>query len=218
MEASLRRLRTDRVDLFFLHGVQVAHLDHVRSALVPELLALREAGTIRSLAVSEAFMSDRGHAALGELLAAGDDWFDVAMVGVNLLNPSARERVLAATQARDIGVLAMFAVRQALTSPAGILQVVDHLVERGELPADAVDRDDPLGFLVHEGGAASVVEAAYRFVRNEPGVDVVLTGTGSVDHLHQNIASITAGPLPPGDLAQLDRLFGHIDSVTGDLR
>ena len=92
-ESSLTRLRTDRIDLFFLHGVLASHLDHVRSTLVPELLPLRDAGKIRFLAVSEAFMSDHGHAALGELLAAGDDWFDVAMVGYNLLNPSARDRV-----------------------------------------------------------------------------------------------------------------------------
>ncbi len=45
------------------------------------------------------------------------------------------------------------------------------------------DSADPLGFLIHEGGAANMIEAAYRFARHEPGVDVVLFGTGDAEHL-----------------------------------
>ena len=39
------------------------------------------------------------------------------------------------------------------------------------------ETDDPLGFLVHEGGASSMIEAAYRYARHEPGVDVTLFAT-----------------------------------------
>ena len=63
--------------------------------------------------------------------------------------------------------------------------------------------DDPLGFLLGAGGAASLPEAAYRFARHEPGCHVVLTGTGSVDHLAENVASINGPPLPADHLAQL---------------
>ncbi|TMK31833.1 MAG: aldo/keto reductase [Alphaproteobacteria bacterium] len=74
-------------------------------------------------------------------------------------------------------------------------------------------QDDPLGFLVHEGGATSVVDAAYRFVRHEPGVDVVLFGTGDHAHLRSNIASILKPPLPEADRARLASLFGHLVGV-----
>ncbi len=91
--------------------------------LVPELLALKDEGLIRHLAASEAFASDNGHDSLGQSLDAGDDWYDVLMVGHNPFNPSARDRVLPATEERDIGVLVMFAVRKSLASAEGVRRV-----------------------------------------------------------------------------------------------
>jgi aryl-alcohol dehydrogenase-like predicted oxidoreductase len=216
VEKSLKRLRTDHVDLFFVHGMKVRDLHHTREVLVPELLALKDDGLIRHLAASEAFASDNGHDSLGQSLDAGDDWYDVLMVGHNPLNPSARERVLPATEERDIGVLVMFAVRKSLASAEGVRRVIGGLVERGELDAAAVDADDPLGFLLTDGGAATFAEAAYRFARHEPGCHVVLTGTGSVDHLAENVASINGPPLPLEHQKRLQDLLGHIDSVSGD--
>ena len=99
MEKSLGRLRTDRIDLFFVHGMRSTDVHHTRDVIVPELLALQDAGKIRFLAASEAFASDHGHDALGQSLDAGDDWYDVLMVGHNPFNPSSRDRVLAATEA-----------------------------------------------------------------------------------------------------------------------
>ena len=124
--------------------------------------------------------------------------------------------MLAATEERDIGVYVMFAVRKALASPDGVRRVVDGLVAAGELDPALVDADDPLGFLLGDDGAASLPEAAYRFARHEPGCHVVLTGTGSVDHLAENVASINGPPLPDEHLARLQTLFGHVDTVTGD--
>ena len=87
-------------------------------------------------------------------------------------------------------------VRRALSRPDELARVAAELVEQGRVDGADLDLDDPLGFLVHEGGAASVVEAAYRFARHEPGCHVVLTGTGSVEHLEENVRSINAPPLP----------------------
>lgn len=217
VEKSLGRLRTDHVDLFFVHGIGAQHLEHCRDVLAPEFARLREGGKVRFVAASEAFARDTAHEALTTALDAGDDWFDVAMVGFNLLNPSARGRLLAATQARGIGVLVMFAVRRALSDPEVCRAVVADLVAVGAVaPAAVADQNDPLGFLVHPDGAGSVVDAAYRFARHEPGCDVVLTGTGSVDHLEENVRSITAGPLPADDLERLRSMFGTVDSISGN--
>ena len=62
-------------------------------------------------------------------------------------------------------------------------------------------------------GASSVIDAAYRFVRHEPGVDVVLFGTSDPEHLCTNIASLLAPPLPEADRARLASLFGHLVGV-----
>jgi hypothetical protein len=114
-------------------------------------------------------------------------------------------------------VLVMFAVRRALADPKLCRAVVADLVAEGEVdPTLIADEDDPLGFLVHPGGASSVVDAAYRFARHEPGCDVVLTGTGSAAHLEQNVRSILAGPLPERDLERLHAMFGTVDSVSAN--
>ena len=42
----------------------------------------------------------------------------------------------------------------------------------------------------------------------EPGVDVVLFGTGEADHLRANIASLLA--LPLADRLTLTKMFGHL--------
>ena len=81
------------------------------------------------------------------------------------------------------------------------------------MPQWLAETEDPLGFLIHEGGAESVIDAAYRFARHEPGVDVVLFGTGDPEHLRTNIASLLAPPLPEADRDRLASLFGHLVGV-----
>jgi hypothetical protein len=45
---------------------------------------------------------------------------------------------------------------------------------------------------------------------------VVLTGTGSTDHLTENVAAINGPPLSVEHQKRLQDLFGRIDSVSGD--
>lgn len=213
-EKSLVRLDTDYIDVFHLHGVNPEEYAHCREELVPALLRLKEQGKIRFPGITEQFGRDPGHEMLQRALP--DDVFDVVMVGFGILNPSARERVFETTRARGVATLNMFAVRRALSSATVLGDTVANLVERGLVPADEVELEDPLGFLLREGAAKSVVEAAYRFCRHEPGVDVVLTGTGSREHLEENLRSLALGPLPKAASEQLFRLFGRVDCVSGN--
>jgi len=214
VDKSLQRLATDRIDVFHLHGVVPDLYDHCISELVPVLSDLRDEGKVRFLAISEQFGGDPGHAMLQR--AVKDDCWDVMMVGFHLLNASARQRVFVATRHKGIGVLVMFAVRRTLSRPDELRKVMRELVDEGHVPASEVDVDDPLAFLLGDGGAESVVEAAYRFARHDPGTDVVLTGTGNVAHLEENVAALNKAPLPEPVVARLDALFGRIDHITGN--
>jgi aryl-alcohol dehydrogenase-like predicted oxidoreductase len=79
---------------------------------MPVLERARQAGKIRCVGVTEAFESDTRHAMLQRALQ--DDCWQVMMVGYNLVNPSARRRVLAETKRKGIATLGMFAVRRGL--------------------------------------------------------------------------------------------------------
>jgi aryl-alcohol dehydrogenase-like predicted oxidoreductase len=214
IDESLAKLQSDYIDVFLLHGLTLPQYDHATQVILPELRRQQAAGKIRFIAASEQFGADTGHALLTKAL--GDDPFDVVMVGFNLLNPSARQRVFPRTISQDVGTLIMFAVREALSHPSELKKVVGELIARGEVDPAKVDADDPLGFLKDAPGAPSVVEAAYRFCRHEPGAHVILTGTGDPAHLKANVEAILAPPLPPEVLTRLDAIFGAVDSVSGN--
>ena len=92
--------------------------------------------------------------------------------------------------------------------------VVDELVEEGLLPDELrVEGREPLGFLIHESGAHSVIDAAYRYCRHSDGPDVVLFGTGNPEHLKANAESILSPPLPEADVDRLEALFGMLTDV-----
>ena len=145
--------------------------------------------------------------------AVRDDHWDVVMVGFNILNQSARERVLAETRRRGIGVLCMFAVRDALSHPEKLRETIGELVEHGLIDPAAVDLQNPLNFVA--SAAESLPDAAYRFCRAEPGIDVVLSGTGNLHHLETNVESILRPPLPADVHTRLVDLFARVDSVSG---
>jgi L-galactose dehydrogenase len=214
LEASLKRLDTEYVDLYHLHGVELKEYEYLLAEIVPTMQRLREHGKLRYIAVSEMFGADPQHAMLQRAL--DDDAWDVMMVGFNILNQSARERVFPRTIAKDIGVLVMFAVRRAFSQPERLKANLDELIERGQLDPADLDLDDPLGFLVHEGGAVSLPDAAYRFCRYEPGTHVILSGTGNPAHLQANLASFEHPPLPEADRRRLMHIFRRVDSVAGN--
>ena len=212
LEKSLGRLGTDYIDLYNLHGIVHSQLDYVGAEIVPALIKARDQGKIRFLGITEHFGSDTRHKMLAA--AVPTNTWDVVMVGFNLLNPSARRNVLRLTQTHNVGVQDMFAVRRALSDAEALKAALDRIDKAGQLDRAKLDAADPLGFL--RDGTEGVIDAAYRFCRHEPGIDVVLTGTGRIGHLEENVASIGRGALPPRMLAKLEELFGQVDSVSGD--
>lgn len=208
VEGCLRRLGTDYVDVLHLHGVMPEEYAHANDVLFPVLADLKTQGKIRHIGITEAFIRDTGHRMLASAVENGP--WEVVMVGFNLLNPSARDRVFPYTQKRGIGTLCMFAVRRALSQPEALRDLMEDLLAKGLL-GEEIDRDDPLGF-----PGPDLQEAAYRFCLWEPGVDVVLSGTGNLDHLRQNARALNEPPLSTEAQERLRRLFGRIDSVSGN--
>jgi L-galactose dehydrogenase len=215
LDASLRRLRLDTIDVFQLHAVPPAAYDHVREVIAPALLKQRSAGKFRFLGITETAPNDPGQTMLNR--ATQDDPWDAAMVAFHLMDQVARTQVFPHTIANRIGTLMMFAVRGIFARPEQLAATMRALAASGQVPAWLAQTDDPLGFLIHLEGASSLTDAAYRYVRHEPGVDVVLFGTGDAAHLQSNVASILKPPLPAADRAKLQELFSHLRGVGLDV-
>jgi len=214
LEQSLKLLGTDYIDIYHLHGVEPQDYDFARERLMPAMVQLREQGKIRFIGVTEGFVPDPSHQMLQQSLK--EDLWDVVMIGFNLLNPSARRTLFPLTMEKRVGVLNMFAVRRALSQADGLRGVVADLLEKGAIPRGSTNGEDLPDFIWRQSGAATLPEAAYRFCRHEPGVDVVLTGTGNPEHLKSNVESILKPPLPKNVLQRLEELFGDVDYLTGN--
>jgi L-galactose dehydrogenase len=212
LDASLRALGTDYIDIYNLHGVVPEDYTRLVTDIYPTLERAREAGKIRFLGITEMYNEDLDHTMMERALR--DDLWDVVMVGFSLLNQTARKRLLPLARKHNVGVQVMFAVRKALSSAEHFAQFVKHLIGTGEL--DEKDGDRCLGddFIKHLG-AESLTDASYRFCRDEPGVHVVLSGTGNRQHLQQNLASFERGPLSTAAIERLHAVFTRVRSTTG---
>jgi aryl-alcohol dehydrogenase-like predicted oxidoreductase len=214
LERSLRVLGTDYIDVFQLHGVLISAYTYARETLVPSLIEQKATGKIRHIGITELATEDHQHEMLSR--AASEDLWDVFMIAFHMMHQSARNTIFPLTRERRIGTLLMFAVRSIFAKPERVAIAVREAAGKRQVEKWLGQTDEPLAFLIHEGGASNITEAAYRFVRHEPGVDVVLFGTGDAGHLRANVESLLEPPLPAADREKLATLFGHVVGVGMD--
>ena len=134
LDQSLRRLGTDCIDVYQLHGIAPAAYDHAREVLAPALLREKEKGKFRFLGISETAPHDPGHKMLQR--AAPDGLWDVAMVGFHMLHQNARELVFPLARAHRVGTLLMFAVRNIFSQPGRLAATMRDLAAAGLVPPD----------------------------------------------------------------------------------
>ncbi|MEZ5847425.1 MAG: aldo/keto reductase [Geminicoccaceae bacterium] len=211
LDASLARLGTDHVDIFHLHAVRPEHYEHALM-LRETLERARRSGRIRHIGITETGPRDPEHLTLAR--ATLDPAWSVVMVAHHMLNQNSRSTVFPQTLENRIGTLVMFAVRAIFSRPERLGEALAELARAG-----MIDSADPaqLDFLMEEGGASSLMDAAYRYARHTPGADVVLFGTGNVAHLDDNIRSICAPPLAERAVRRLEERYGHLVGVGLDL-
>lgn len=182
IEQALRTLRTDRIDVLHLHAVSPSQYPSALANAVPLLLKMKEEGKLRAIGITEAFLRDCRHQMLR--MAVENACFDTVMVGFNLRNRSAADFVLPTAARAGIGAIGMFAVRGLGLEP-----------------------DRELNAIIAETGAAGLPELAYRYCRHQRGMDVILTGTGSPEHLAQNVEAALSQPFSNSLLQRLESWF-----------
>ncbi len=144
---------TDHVDVFNLHGVLADEYDYAVDTIAPALEEQKAKGKIRHIGLTENPITDFTNAMLARALR--DPVWEVVMVGFHMLHQGARTDVFPITREKGIGTLLMFAVRSIFADPPRVARELRELAEKGLVEASLGEIDDPLGFLIHDGGAAT---------------------------------------------------------------
>lgn len=186
LERTLDAIGSDRIDLLLLHGVRPEDYEHCHGSLLPELVALRDQGLVGAVGLSESYQRDPHHHVLRRTLE--DPAWDVAMVGANLLDPSAAS--LVREHPRRLGTVAMHAVRWALSATD---RLAAHLERTAAEEVDASEAVADAARMLRSGRWDGLLPAAaYSFALGLPSVASVLTGTGSLEHLNDNVQALSA--------------------------
>ena len=167
MEASLRNLRTDTIDLMMVHNLNGAE------AIIPTLLEWKQAGRLRHIGITTS--NDGQHAETAALIRAHP--LDVVQVNYSLGNRVAEDTVFPAARERGTAVL--------LNVPLG--------GRRGSLFGRV--RGVPLPEWAAEFGATSWAQLFLKYNLGHPAVTAVLPGTTRLKNLDDNLAA-GRGALP----------------------
>ncbi len=232
LEASLRRLQREQVDLFQFHNAIVGTtkggefaVDTVLDEVAGAFEKLRAQGKFRFFGIT----------AVGETPAlhrvVDAHAFDTAQVSYNLLNPSPGAPVPAGYPAQDFGNL----LGRAQASQMGVINI--RVLAGGALSGS--EERHPLGSpppapigsgasyyadverarrflpLVREGHADNLIELALRYVIAHRAISTVLVGYSTLEHLEYAARAIEKGPLPQ---PVLDRIGEIQRSFAGEPR
>lgn len=191
VRASLRRLKTDYIDLYQLHG---GTMDDPAEETVRAFERLLKDGTIRAWGISSIRPNVvRRYAAMAESGAAG---LSSEMVQYSVLDRRPEEEILETARRAGMGVLVRGAVAGGLLAgkpPAG--KPPAEYLGLGESEVQAAQ--DALRAI--SGNDKEMAQTAIRFALSQPSVTAVAAGASSVAQVEANVSAAGAPPLSEAD-------------------
>jgi aryl-alcohol dehydrogenase-like predicted oxidoreductase len=202
LEESLRRLQTDHVDLYWLHGWdRRAPIEETLRAL-DDLVA---AGKVRYVGFSNV---PAWVAAQSQMIAHFRGWAPVTALQIeySLLERTPEGELLPMAEALGVGVLPWSPLRGGQLSGKYVRDGAPASSRRASLMGGPTERDwdviDAVARVAAEIGVGSA-EVALAWVRSRPAVTSTLIGARTVEQLRANLASLEI-TLTPKQLAALD--------------
>lgn len=191
IDAALARMKTDHIDIFFLHSCPADTLTH--DDILGALDGARAQGKIRVAAYSGE------NEALDAAIATSA--FGAVQCSVNLCDQRSLDGAIPRAAERGVGVLGKRAVANSAW----------RFAERptGQYAEVYWDR---LKAMELDPGSTEWLELALRFSAFAPGVSCVLVGTRNLDHLRANAAIVEKGLLPESEIRRIRDAFRTKDA------
>jgi aryl-alcohol dehydrogenase-like predicted oxidoreductase len=189
VEQSLRRLRTDHLDLLQVH-ISPSREELERQHVIDTLLRLREQGTVRHIGISATLPHITDHIDINV--------FETFQIPFSALERDHEEAIVKASDA-GAGVIVRGGVARG--EPG---------IGRGGAKRWAAWEDASLDDLL-EG--ESRTQFLLRYSISTPGVSTVIIGTLNTDHLAANVRAATRGALPVDIYAEAKRRLDQLSAA-----
>ncbi|MEU7855002.1 aldo/keto reductase [Nonomuraea sp. NPDC049141] len=180
VEQSLRRMRTDHLDILMVHmspSVAVMRAEDT----IAEMLALQDEGAIRFTGMSGNLPNLPEHIAIGS--------FDVFLLPYSALDRS-HEELITAAAAAGAGTIARGSVARPLVAPPeAIPEPIRRPLADRHARLAAAGLDD-----LADG--ASTMELLLRFILSHRDLHSLIVGSTDAAHMRANVAAAQKGPLP----------------------
>lgn len=226
VEASLKRLGREQVDLIQLHDRISSQTDvSVRAVTVSDVLGevreglevLKAQGNVRYYG-----MTGVGEpAGIHEVVASG--MVSTVQTVYNLINASAGaavpagfdmpdyDRLIDLAAQKQVGIIVIRVLAAGALSGTSIrhpvaVPTVAPIGSGKDFQQDE-SRAGQFAYLVDDGFADDMPEASIRFALSNPGVSTVLVGYSDMEHLEKSVQYAAKGPLPTEALARLPQAW-----------
>ncbi|BCP55263.1 oxidoreductase [Kaistia sp. 32K] len=205
-EGSLKRLRTDYIDIYFIHW---PHPDYPIGDTMKALEGLRAQGKIRAIGVSNFTVREIES-------ASQHGTIDVLQPPYNLLWRAIEAEILPYCRSHGVGIIPYSGLAQGLLTgalsratkfPEGDERRTTVLFQPGvyEKALDAVEELRPIA----KRYGKSVAQLAIQWLTSRPGVSSPLLGARTVRELEENAGSV-GWTIAPDDVETIDRLTSSI--------
>ncbi|MGH8165283.1 MAG: aldo/keto reductase, partial [Rhodanobacteraceae bacterium] len=197
IERSLRRLRTDRVDLVHLHSCPEAVLR--KGDAITALQTAREKGYTRYIGYSGDSQAARYAVECGA--------FDSLQISINIADQEAIDLVLPLARNKQLGVIAKRPIANAAW-------------KTGRPPVNSYhqtywDRLQKLHYSFLAGAELKdAVATALRFTLTTPGVATAIVGTKKPERWEENARLLEAGPLNADDYEKIREQWEEVAPKT----
>ncbi len=209
LENSLRRLRTDYVDLYQLHNPRMDGIED--DALFAELEALKAEGKLRHYGIAlgpKIGWRDEGVHALAERSGLTS-----LQTVYNLLEQAPGAEFLELAEAYGVGVIARVPTSSGLLeghlTPDHTFEGNDHRRHRPRSwLIEGLQKVDRLGFLTRDG-ERTLAQAAFKYVLAQPAIGCVIHTVNTVAQLEEWAAAggDSVPDLDEDELARVDALY-----------
>ena len=202
LEASLKRLQIETIDLYQLHNPSQEVMR--RGEIFARLDRCKREGKIRFYGVSLEKTEDG-------IVAIETGKPDTLQVVYNILHQDPEEKLFPLAQRENIGILARVPLERGVLSGRfkSTAEFAQKDWRRGVFSDEGLTQTqaavEKLGFLVKDD-VPNLAEAALRFILSHPSVSTVIPGIRTVQQVESNLA-VSGKTLPASDLASLRELY-----------